>query len=89
MDVKIYILFACNEWKDYGSMRLIGATTSVHKLRQMIAQEITLGNMGYDSLDLSTKAQLHQLHKDAQRYTIADINNSLSFGYIAEVYDGV
>lgn len=43
----IYIVCSCDIWKMRNSMRIITATTSVAKLKQLIAQLIEDGTFGY------------------------------------------
>lgn len=44
----IYIVCSCDIWKTTDSMRIITATTSVTKLKQLIAQLIEDDTFGYD-----------------------------------------
>ena len=43
----IYIVCSCDMWKMRNSMRIITATTSIAKLKQLIAQLIEDGTFGY------------------------------------------
>ena len=42
----IYIVCSCDIWKMRNSMRIITATTSIAKLKQLIAQLIEDGTFG-------------------------------------------
>lgn len=46
-----YVLFPCNEWKEYSSMRFLGATDNLETLYVMIGSSIRTDVMlyGYDN----------------------------------------
>ena len=44
----IYLLYSCNEWKEYSSMRLIMASTDEEKIIKQIKKEIRSGDMAFD-----------------------------------------
>ena len=58
MGDNIYILFSCNAWKEYSSMRVVFVGDSVDFLEEKIRNEIREGNMCYSSEDLSVEEQL-------------------------------
>jgi len=73
----IYLLYTCNIWKNYDSMRLIMASTSESKIRKEIKNQIKDGNMKYNADD-----------KDLKEAELNYLNNCLDFGYIDIVVDG-
>ena len=64
----IYIVCSCDIWKTTDSMRIITATTSVTKLKQLIAQLIEDDTFGYDVVQ-------NPYGKDAASYFREDYNN--------------
>jgi hypothetical protein len=44
----VYLLYSCNEHKEYSSMRLIAATADTNTLYAVIGNNIFEGNMEYD-----------------------------------------
>lgn len=46
----IYILFSCNIWKEYSSMRLIAASTNILSIYNIVQEEISNKNMEYGDL---------------------------------------
>ena len=78
---KIYILYSCNEWKEYSSMSSIVASTSIYDIYKEIKKEIRLGNMDYEKA--TKRAGIKLFNEDFE-------NNRLNFdllgyGYIEEL----
>lgn len=46
----IFILYSCNEWKEYSSMHTIAASTNIGDIYKVVKNEIRKGNMDYDCL---------------------------------------
>ena len=75
MSNPIFIVFACDAWKATDSMRLVSATTSLEKLKELVAACV--------------EAAATQLRKDFDSgLSIYDINNNLRFGIITAAEDG-
>lgn len=73
-----YILFSCNEWKEYSSMRLLGVTNNLKTLYVMIGSCIREGDMLY-KYD-NSKESWRQFQED---YHYGEINlDLLEYGYI-------
>ena len=85
---QIFVLFSCNTWKTYDSMRLVGATTSPTKLKMMIIEEIKDGNMAYKDEEASINQQVTQFKKDFKEKIRGEINSLLTYGFIDYMYDG-
>lgn len=87
----IYIIYACDIWKMRDSMRIITATTSVAKLKQLIAQLIEDDTFGYDGAQ-------NPYGKDAagcfcedynnRKIDVGELNDILIYGYVEVVTDG-
>lgn len=54
----IFILFSCNEWKEYSSMRLIATSTNVKEIYKAIKSAIRKGDMNYGGLTGSAGVNL-------------------------------
>lgn len=76
----IYILYACNEWKEYSSMKLVAATTDRDTLYSIMADEISKGHMGY--MGETGKSGIVMLRKDYKGGN-AD-PGKLEFGFVQE-----
>ena len=82
MSNPIFIVFACDAWKATDSMRLVSATTSREKLKELVAACVEYG-------EDSVEAAATQLRKDFDSgLSIYDINNNLRFGIITAAEDG-
>ena len=46
-----FLLFSCNEWKEYGSMRLVGISMDLEVIYIMVGSKIKIGDMLYQSDD--------------------------------------
>ncbi len=77
-----YVLFSCNEWKEYSSMRILGATNNPETLYVMIGSCIRADDMLYGS-DNSKESWKH-FQED---YHHSEINlGLLQYGYV-EIYE--
>lgn len=77
-ETTIYLLFSCNQWKEYSSMSIKGVTTDPQVLYVMIGSEIKAGNMlyGFDN----AKDSWERFLKD---YCEGDITlDMLEYGYV-------
>lgn len=77
-----YVLYSCNEWKEYGSMRFLGATDNPETLYVMIGSCIRADDMlyGYDNSKESWKCFQEDYHH-------GEINlGMLQYGYV-EIYE--
>lgn len=87
MNKPIYIVFSCDEWKATASMRLVSATTSRAKLKELVATCVESETFEYG--EDSVEAAATQLRKDFDSgLSIYDINNNLRFGIITAAEDG-
>jgi hypothetical protein len=80
---KIYILYACDEWKSRDSMRLVGATTDRESLYAMIASEIYNRHMDFDG---ETGKPGVVRFRDAYRNGCID-PGMLDYGFVDETYN--
>lgn len=77
-----YILFSCNAWKEYSSMRMLGVTDNPESLYVMIGSCIRAGDMLY----------MHDGAEESWRQFQEDYHNGkvnldiLEYGYM-EVYE--
>ena len=85
---QIFVLFSCDEWKDYSSMRLCGASTSATKLKSMVISEIKEKNMIYGDESSPKSAQIKAIRKAFKEKSPSEINDQLIYGYIETVNDG-
>lgn len=76
---QIFLLYSCNEWKEWASMRLIMATTVQETLDGAIVKELDANKMGFAGLCGEEAATAFQNRK---RY------DDLSYGYVGIVGDG-
>lgn len=88
----IYILSTCNEWKEWSSMSLVAASTSLRKIKSIIIQKIKDGDMEYKGRcseeNASITKQIKALREDWEEYGEDFVFNSLEYGYIEAVADG-
>lgn len=77
-----YILFSCNRWKEYSSMRFLGATDDLETLYVMIGLCIRANDMlyGYDNSTESWKHFQEDYHHDKINLDL------LRYGYV-ETYE--
>lgn len=86
---QIYILSSCNIYKEYSSMKLVMATTSVRKVKDEIKNQIRSGDMDYDyGRGLSKAERCVTLEEDYKKYGISYLNNCLECGHVNIVGDG-
>jgi len=84
----IYIVFSCDAWKSRDSMRLVAATTSHTKLKKIVSNCVETEMFEYGEGDAKTSAS--QLRKDFDNgHSVYGINDSLKYGFIDVVDDGV
>lgn len=87
MSSPIFIVFACDDWKSTDSMRLVSATTSRAKLKELVATCVESERFEYGEDSVEDAAT--QLRKDFESgLSIYDINNNLRFGIITAAEDG-
>ena len=55
-----YMLFSCNEWKEYSSMRLVGISMDLEIIYIMIGSKIKSGDMLYQSDDKKESWKIFQ-----------------------------
>lgn len=67
-----YVLFNCNEWKNFSSMKLVGVFTRP-KLDEYLKKEISEGNM-----EIGRNELINSL-------SIQELNTSLKYGYVEEI----
>lgn len=86
----IYILSSCNEWKEYSSMALVAATTSIRKVKSIIIQRIRNNEMEYKRGNdgLSKTKQIKMLHEDWRYMGENFVFDNLDYGYVEVVCDG-
>ncbi len=78
---EIYLLKACNEWKDKNSARIVAATEDRHTLLVMIGGEILLGNMNYGGLE---KGEAYvKLTEDIAKGI--EVEKNIDYGYVETV----
>lgn len=55
-----FLLFSCNKWKEYSSMRLVGVSMDLEALYIMIGSKIKAGDMLYQSNDKKESWEMFQ-----------------------------
>jgi len=89
MSKKIYTVWTCDRWKDRDSMRLLMATTSVRKLKSLVARKIADETFTYDKGDeLSIPKQVAQFKCDFLHESLGTLNDGLCFGFLDSCCDG-
>ena len=66
---KVYILFTCNEWKDYASMRIAGVFDSLEQLKEGIKTCCLAGLMQFDGNACN------------QTFDLQALNERMTYGY--------
>ncbi len=87
----IYIVCSCDIWKTTDSMRIITATTSVTKLKQLIAQLIEDDTFGYDVVQNpygKDAASCFREDYNNRNLNMGELNAVLLYGYVEVVTDG-
>lgn len=72
---EIYILYSCDEWKSWDSMRLVAATGSPRQLKKVLVGEIDKNNMEIESRKILS-------------LPVGEIGSQLDYGHIQIVRDG-
>lgn len=72
IDNNHYILFSCNEWKEYSSAKLVGVFTKDVLLRQL-SKEVREGSM------------ILETDKPVEDLSVYKLNNVLKYGFIATI----
>lgn len=87
---KIYLLYSCDEWKSFASMRLEMATTDPAVLDDAIAMFITDREMSFDGKDGKDAADEFLIENNDKNLQDADTNcyHRLGFGFVQIVEDG-
>ena len=73
----IYILYFCNEWKEWSSMRLVMATTEPDKIRKALQKLIRRRDVEYGGQP-----------GDIADLELSSLNSCLSHAYISTHDDG-
>lgn len=74
----VFLLYTCDIWKEFSSMRLVGATNDVNMLCSMIANQILSGNMDYDG-----KSKQDGFLRFREDFKAQDVNfNRLTYGFV-------
>ena len=77
----IFILYSCNQWKEYSSMNSIVASTNMDDIYKEIKKEIRLGNMNYEKA--TKRAGIKLFNEDLKNNRVnLDL---LDYGYIEEL----
>jgi len=76
----IFILYSCNQWKEYSSMSSIVASTSIDDIYKEIKKEIRSGNMDYEK---ATKRAGIRLFNENLKNNCINLD-LLDYGYIEE-----
>ena len=79
----IFILYSCNEWKEYNSMRAAGVTSSRDVLYAMIGDRIKSGNMLYRSDEQERSWELYQEDYRKGRVQLEDV----AYGFVEQHTD--
>ncbi len=78
---EIYLLKACNEWKEKNNARIVAATDDRHTLLVMIGGEILLGNMNYGGLEKG-EAYIKLIEDIAKGI---EVEKNIDYGYVETV----
>lgn len=74
MKREYFVLFTCDEWKGYSSMRLVGVF-NLTKLRKVVKKMIKSDDFSCDGYDI----------KDIDVLGGSDINNMITYGFIQPI----
>lgn len=66
MAKKIYVIMTCNEWKEFSSMRIYAACSSLTKLRALLARGIEKNFFSYGTESISFKKQAKKFRTDCR-----------------------
>ena len=75
----IYLLYSCDVWKSYASMKLLMASTIREAIDDLICEKLLSGDMLYRGLKGGAAVSAYTTEPDAQ---------DLTFGYLECVGDG-
>ena len=89
MGGKIYILFACDQWKSNDSMRLACASTDSSRIMDVIEGELSSNNMSffYGNSDEGESLSAFRTFR-AEQPDLKFVNSSLEYGHLEIVEDG-
>jgi hypothetical protein len=73
----VYVVFSCDKWKSRDSMRLIGITTGLPKLRSSVKELIR-----------NKVVTTEETFKIGDKWSVEDMNNKIEGLYIHEGFDG-
>lgn len=73
----IYLLFYCNEWKEYSSMRIAAASVEPDRFRRLLDGAIEQGDIVYHG----NPGELYSMD-------IECMNSSIQYGFIKILQDG-
>jgi|GEM_PF-6783190 len=76
----IYILYSCNEWKGYSSMRFIAASTDIEDIYKVVKSEIRCGDVDYNGLTKRRGAKLFKEEWQSNCTNPAMLLNMLAYG---------
>ena len=85
----IYLVFECDEWKSWSSMRLALATTSQRRLKSFLAEKVERGDFSYSGEGNTARRNAAAFKKDFDIKPRDILNSMLTYGFIDYVYDGV
>lgn len=76
----IYVLFTCDTHKSWDSMRMIGASTNLLKIKKQLKQMLNEGDVEFnqDPEDFNPK----------DNWRVYDLNSQFDYVHIEEVEDG-
>ena len=85
---RILLVYDCDDWKSYDSMRLAFATTSVRRWRSFIISKIERGDFVYGDPEDTAKKQSERFKEHFDVKPLSYLDGLLKFGFLDYVYDG-
>lgn len=93
---RIYVIMTCNEWKEFSSMRIYAACSSLTKLRALLANGIEKNFFFYGAENVSFKKQAKKFRMDcreAAKTTFSEDNllalfKEVKYAHVFDVTDG-
>ena len=79
----IFILYGCNEWKEFSSMKALGVTSSQEVLYAMIGAKIKSGDMLYRSDEKEQSWELYQEDYQKGQIRLEDV----TYGFVEQHTD--
>ena len=77
-----FLLFSCNEWKEYGSMRLVGISMDLEVIYIMVGSKIKTGDMLYQSDNKKESWEIFQ-----RDYRLGEVElDQLKYGFV-DIYE--